>query len=82
MASNGRAELALENICNNAVVSSTEVIVPDLRLFLDGFFIAVDGLVLWLFDNSIQLVVHAVQQESEQLLGILLPVTAELSCDA
>ena len=51
---------------------------PDLRLLGDGFFVTINRLVAWLLDDAIKLVMHAVEQESEKLLGVLLPVTAEL----
>ena len=71
------AELALEQVCYNRIVTLTEVLVPDLRLGIHRFLVAVDGFVLGLLRHAVELIVHAVKYDPKKLLGVLLSITVE-----
>ena len=72
-------KLPFEQICYYWVVASTEILVPDFRLLIHRFSFTIYFLVRRLLHHAIQLVVHAVQKEPQELLGILLAVAGELS---
>lgn len=75
------AELAFEQVRDDRVVSFAEVLEPDFGLHVHRLLVAVDGFVFGLFAHAVQFVVHAVQQKSQKLLGVLLAIPAELLCD-
>jgi len=74
------AQLSLEQVCYYGVVPRGEVLTPLLTLLIYRQLVAVDLFVLWLLFDSVQLVVHAVEEEAQELLGVLLAVAAELPC--
>lgn len=76
------AQLTLEQIGYYAVVTRFEVACPLFRLLIDGELFTVDFLVGLLRRHTIQLVVNAVEEETKELLRILLPVSKELWCHA
>jgi hypothetical protein len=74
-------KLSLKQVCYDRIVARLEVTGPLLALLIDRQLIAVDLLVRWLDLNTVQLVVYAVEKETEELLRVLLAVTKELGSD-
>lgn len=72
------AELALEQISDDAVVSFFVVAFPDLGLAIDRLIITVNFFVCWLVFDAIQLLVNTVEQEIFEFLSILLLVAFKL----
>jgi len=71
-------KLAAEDICHDWVVFFLIVVLPLLALFGGAQFIEVHFFVFWFWSHSIQLIVHSVNQETHELLGVLLSEAWEL----
>ena len=58
------AKLSFEQIRNYGIISFSKVVEPNLRLDINGFLVAIDCFVFWLFANTIQLIMHTIKKES------------------
>lgn len=76
---NFTAKLTFEQICYYRVVPGGEVLTPLLTLLIYRKFIAFNFFIFGFLFNSVQLIVHAVEEESQELLRILLAIAAELA---
>lgn len=72
------AKLSLEQVSDYRIVPRREILTPLLTLLVNWQLITVNLLVFRLLLNTVQLIVHTVQEEAEELLGVLLAVAAEL----
>ena len=72
-------QLTLKEIRYYRVVSISKIPVPNLRLFYHGLFFAVNLLILRLLSNSVQLIMHSVEQEPQKFLRVLLASAWKLS---
>ena len=73
------AELTFEEVGDHWIVALTEVLVPDLWLVVEWFFVAIDGFVFRLLGDSVEFVVHSIKQKTEKFLGVLLAIASELA---
>ena len=74
------AELAFEQVGDDWIVPLLEILGPDLWLFIDWLLLAVYLRVLWLLLHSVELIMHPIKEEPQELLGVLLAVSRKLPC--
>ena len=71
-------ELPLEQVRHDRVVTRLVVTAPLLRLLINGQVLKVKLPIRRLRCDTVQLVVHSVDQEAHELLRVLLPIATEL----
>lgn len=72
-------QLSFKQVRYYWIVPVAEISIPYLWLFYHWLLIAVNLLILWFFANSVEFIMHAIQEETEEFLSILLTIPWELS---